>query len=283
MSYQANVCTIMVSAPSDCSEELQRAREVIYKWNAVNSRARRMVLLPVDWKNNTMPRAGAIAQENINEQITFHADALIAIFKNRLGTPTEKHPSGTIEEIHEVVNAGKRVLLYFSDEQVDRALIDSDQVKSIQMYRASCSTSNHYATYCDMQDFSSKIDLHLGMLANEIYEKIDSIIQVNQTFSLGNTITDSKIHTLTEAANEILIAAALDDGVIMLIQYIGGETIQAGLLCVEFKNSDARRRTMYEEAIEELENLGMIRSEGYERKMFKVTSAGYAYADKSNA
>lgn len=44
----------------------------------------------------------------INNSIIKNADMVIALFGSRLGTPTARATSGTIEEIEEMIKAGKQ-------------------------------------------------------------------------------------------------------------------------------------------------------------------------------
>lgn len=49
----------------------------------------------------------------INNSIIKNADMVIALFGSRLGTPTARATSGTIEEIEEMIKAGKQVFVCF--------------------------------------------------------------------------------------------------------------------------------------------------------------------------
>ena len=42
------------------------------------------------WSKNVMPEAGEYPQSIINKQILDKSDAIIAIFGNRIGSPTQK-------------------------------------------------------------------------------------------------------------------------------------------------------------------------------------------------
>lgn len=60
-----------------------------------------------------IPTAGKSAQDIINEQVLSRADAVIAVFGNKIGSKTEHYDSGTIEEIEETIKANKQVLYIF--------------------------------------------------------------------------------------------------------------------------------------------------------------------------
>lgn len=116
----------MIASPGDVSEERKVAREVILDWNNIHSFSRKIVLMPISWELNTFPSMGERPQEIINAQILNDADILIGIFWTRIGSPTGKAPSGTVEEIEAHINSRKSAMLYFSNQPVVASSIDND-------------------------------------------------------------------------------------------------------------------------------------------------------------
>ena len=57
-------------------------------------------LLPLKWEDDAAPYMGRHPQTTINKQMCDKSDLLIALFKTKLGTPTEQFESGTVEEIN---------------------------------------------------------------------------------------------------------------------------------------------------------------------------------------
>ena len=53
-------------------------------------------------------------QEVINEQVVSKSDILLGVFWSKLGTPTNTHSSGTIEEIIYFISQGKEVIIILS-------------------------------------------------------------------------------------------------------------------------------------------------------------------------
>src|SRR5713101_1313849 len=99
MPYQATVLPIMIASPGDVLEAREVAREAIHEWNYVNSYSANAVLMPVGWETHSSPELGERPQELINERLLKDCDLLVGVFWTRLGTPTGKSPSGTVEEI----------------------------------------------------------------------------------------------------------------------------------------------------------------------------------------
>src|SRR5262245_20344643 len=101
MAYKADVLKVVIASPGDVSPERLAATAIIHEWNIVHSADRATVLLPVLWETHSSPAMGDRAQGIINEQLIHDADLMVAIFWARLGTPTGKAVSGTVEEIEE--------------------------------------------------------------------------------------------------------------------------------------------------------------------------------------
>lgn len=126
MSYQATVYTLMISGPSDAEEEKRALKDCVNRWNDANSDHSTIVLHPLDYRTG----APAIlanpederAQGVINELVVKPSDWLIAIFKDKIGTPTGKAESGTLEEIElfRKLNPQKPISVYFYVATRDR-------------------------------------------------------------------------------------------------------------------------------------------------------------------
>ncbi len=135
MAYKATVMPVMIASPGDVAEEREIARKVIHDWNDVNSQRSKVMLAAVGWDSHSSPELGERPQELINKRILKDCDILVGVFWSRLGTPTGKSNSGTIEEIEEHVAAGKPAMIYFSSRPVEPNSVDPDQynqVKDIQ-------------------------------------------------------------------------------------------------------------------------------------------------------
>jgi hypothetical protein len=66
-------------------------------------------VLPVSWTEHAVAEFGERPQAILNHQIVDEADLAVALFRDRLGTPTGQSESGTAEEIEILVEAGKPV------------------------------------------------------------------------------------------------------------------------------------------------------------------------------
>ena len=111
----------------DVAEERQVIREMIHEWNDINSARSKVMLTPIGWETHTSPELGVRPQELINQRLLVDCDLLIGVFWTRLGSPTGNEASGTVEEIHRHLNAGKPAMIYFSSKPVAlKALIENN-------------------------------------------------------------------------------------------------------------------------------------------------------------
>jgi hypothetical protein len=166
MGYQANVLRVLIASPGDVAEERKIVTEEIHRWNDAHSETRNIVLQPVKWDTHSTPHLGRPPQTELNEQIVESADILVGIFGTRIGTPTERHVSGTVEEIKNHVAAGKTAMLYFSDAPVQPSKTDPEQYKALQAFKEECKQLGLYATYTDTESFGRDFKQHLDIALN---------------------------------------------------------------------------------------------------------------------
>jgi len=135
MPFQSDTYRVLIASPSDLAEERQAATDVINEWNALHAAAEQTVLLPLKWETHALPQTGVRPQGAINEHVVSEADMLIGMFWTKLGTNTGVAPSGTVEEIDQLVGAGKPAMLYFSSRPIDPNKIDLDQHAALRLFK----------------------------------------------------------------------------------------------------------------------------------------------------
>jgi hypothetical protein len=271
----------MIASPSDVNAERNVVREVLSEWNVVNADAKKVVLLPVGWETHAASEMGDRAQSIINKQVLAGCDVLIGVFWTRIGTATEHHPSGTVEEIEEHIRLKKPVMLYFSAAPVHPDSVDAEQYGKLTDFRESCKARGLFETYTDLADFRAKLYRHLQLKINN-----DDFFRVNSAVaSAAEGIQEAqfaRIPTLSKEAQTLLKQAAADpSGSILRVRHLGGLTIQvSGQDLVG--GGDARRSAIWDGALRELESLRLIEATGPKREIFRLTREGYELADKVN-
>ena len=164
----AKVYKIMIGAPSDINEEIQIAKNVIHRWNVINSEYRRRVLLPLHWSDNAYPLSGEHPQKTIDKTVVVKSDLLICIFCSRLGSPTDTHQSGSLEEIDEHIKAGKDVMLFFKKNvPTPQNARDIEQLQKLISYKNSIQSSNLWWEYNDVGDFGNLLREKLELYVND--------------------------------------------------------------------------------------------------------------------
>ena len=66
----------------------------VERWNALYGVGSATVIIPTTWVEHSAARYGDRPQSVLNEQLVDTADIVIAIFWNRLGSPTGEAESG---------------------------------------------------------------------------------------------------------------------------------------------------------------------------------------------
>jgi hypothetical protein len=125
VSYSGVVRRLLVSCPGDVPDhDLVIIRQAINHWNGVYGEDFGTALIPISWSEHAAAEFGQAPQSIINNQLVDKYDGCIAIFANRLGTPTEIAESGTAEEIHRLADSGKYVAILRSARHIDASRLD---------------------------------------------------------------------------------------------------------------------------------------------------------------
>lgn len=279
MSYKAEVYNVMLASPSDVNDERQIARDIIHDWNNIHAKTRKIVLLPISWEYNVAPSMGDRPQAIINEKILKHADILVGIFWTRIGTPTGKAVSGSVEEIEEHIKSGRPAMLYFSNQPVLPDSIEPEQYASVKNLKRKYQSNGITNDFGSIDDFRTKFQRQIAIHLNEP----EYLTSDNETveFETGFNATEVR-HSLSKEAKELLKEASMDAaGEIMKLGYMGGFTFQTNGKQMN-EDYSPRAKAKWEAAMDELLNFDLIYSVGYKGQIFHLTDKGYKLADELN-
>jgi hypothetical protein len=165
--FDARVLRVLIASPGDTGKVRALLRELTWEWNGLHSETSGTVLLPAMWEHDTTPEMGERPQAVVNRQIVDRADILIGTFWTRLGSRTGVAASGTVEEIEAFISAGKRVLLYFSDEPVVPSSVDVEQYAALNKFKGSLQTRGLYDSYADEHELWRKVTASLTRVVRE--------------------------------------------------------------------------------------------------------------------
>ena len=275
MSYIAKVFNVMIASPGDVASERSIVRDVIYEWNAVHSKLRNIVLLPIGWESHSSPEMGGSPQEIINNQVLEKCDLLVGVFWTRIGTPTNKYASGTVEEIEKHIESGKPAMLYFSSQPVALDTVELEQISKLKSFKESCQNKGLYESYDSHSDFKEKFYRHLQIKVNEhsLFKDVD-VETASDIFE-----SETKLPQLSNEARTLLKEASQDShGNILHVRHMGGSTVQTNGRNL-ISSSERREVARWESALQELLDKGLLVARGNKGEVFEVTNLGYQIAD----
>jgi hypothetical protein len=160
---------VLLAAPSDVTEEQELIAELIDEWNVQHGEAAQARVELLNWRTHAHPESGKRAQALINRQFADRADVVVAIFWRRLGSPTGKAPSGTVEEIERAQRRNKKVMVYFSQRPTtEKEPPDSREQARIERFKRRFGRNALYGTYADAQEFETAVRKDLALVMREV-------------------------------------------------------------------------------------------------------------------
>lgn len=273
--YIARTYRIMIGAPSDITAEIQMACDVIRHWNDFNSERDKIVLLPIHWSINSYPLSGNRPQKFLNKQLVEKSDLLICIFGTRIGTPTGKDISGTVEEFHEHVKADKDVMMFFKNTAENVSSLDIQQLQQLNEFKKSIKDFVLWCDYQKTEDFKNLLSEKLQLYINNHWLK-------EQQFE--DKVSKPTINSLTEIDKERLVKWSEGDGEVLIFDTIEeGRTILIG--DSEYAVSNGKERAEWDDFFHRMCNINYAqidRYDDYGNPVYILTKKGYDYIAKSN-
>ena len=169
MPRNETILSIFVASPSDVAEERNRVDEVVERINASMARRRRIRFEVLRWERDVSPDFAENGQSVINSQIPQDFDIFVGIVWHTIGTSTERHESGTIEEFelakkrHDEDTSSVRLMLYFKESPpLSLSEIDPSQLKGVREFKTRIKDKGgFYASFHTPEDFSNKLWMDL--------------------------------------------------------------------------------------------------------------------------
>ena len=209
MATQTTKYKILIASPSDVTEERKVISNIIENWNIAHSDHYRATLKPVLWEVDSTPEMGERPQSIINKQLVRECDFLVGAFWTRLGTPTGKAESGTLEEITEFMKAKKPVLLYFSSRPINPDNIDNEEHKRLTEFKKQCEKDGLIVKYKSIEELKDKLQMHISKTINEIHQTPKRTSEdISNIISESYPIIQEHSQTITEEVNGNSLATA---------------------------------------------------------------------------
>ena len=288
MSYNANVYNVMIASPGDVVKERQCIREVIYEWNAVHSQLKGIVLLPLCWESHSSPEMGRHPQEIINRQVLEKSDILVGVFWTRVGTPTDKYVSGSVEEIEKHIESGKPTMLYFSNKDIPQKDIDHNQLAELNKFRESCKPRGLFSEFSDVANLKELLRNHLQIKTNNIagYKaEVDNMSASSHSLEYTPIIRKSQPDSLSYEEMIMLKAVSIDDNShVIKINGLGinGHTIaiRSATISINFTKSNTQRESSkWSGCLDSMVVKGLMQASD-KGERYTLTDKGYDLADQ---
>jgi hypothetical protein len=166
---------VLLSAPSDAKAECKIADEELQRINRMHCSETGIDFFPTDWRRDSRADSGNEPQKLLNKQIVEDADIILAIFKERFGTPTGEYGSGTEEEIFLGLELGKPVLIYFWEPPTGHIPRDEQQLILINELKSKLQNKVIYQLFDDCDKLQSQVRHDFTKLMYELEREAVSI------------------------------------------------------------------------------------------------------------
>ncbi len=161
MKNKLKIIKVTLCGPSDVSEEIKIASEVIHEWNQTQWETTGYGLKTQHWNTDAIPTMAERGQAAINHQLIDDSGIVVAIFWTRMGTPTGLAASGTEEEITRAIHREIPVMVYFSNLEAPGHHEDKTQAEKLAAFRTRTMNSGLPFTFSSKRQFRKMFEDHL--------------------------------------------------------------------------------------------------------------------------
>ena len=269
--FTANIYRIMIGNPSDIKEEVQVAKNIILKWSCLNAEAHNIVLLPLHWSDNAYPGTGQHPQKMLDRILVDKSDMLICIFGAKIGTATDTHESGSIEEIEEHIKRGKQVMIFFK-RTGDLLSADLEQLKKLQEFRNRIKSTTMWWEYDNISDFEKLVEEKLQLYINDNWLNQPASTTANGSKTSQHKYDDDETMIFSKWANNSVdstfMATFTRRGLEVHFGYHNGYTFPRG-----------EAMTAYEDFMDRLTVDGFVKLDKTSNniKYYSLTKKGYEF------
>ncbi|MBO5499329.1 MAG: hypothetical protein J5990_08035 [Bacteroidales bacterium] len=275
--YSAKVYKIMFGAPSDIKEEYEAFINIIHGWNNLHSERSGIVLQPIHWSTHSYPSTGRNGQKIINDEVVAKSDLLICVFGSKLGTETDTHSSGTVEEIDEHLKAGKDVMIYFKKSiNIDPENFDINQLTKLKTFKSEMRDKCLYSEFTDAKDFQEQLFKSIQLYINDHWLSNSIEILDSPTTNHSNSIVE-----LSDFDFERLRAwTSVDNPQFFQVHFEGGSCIYGLGATNQYEVKTGKEKVEWDDFFERMLQYGFIDIEKYDRHghpIYRLKKAAYDY------
>jgi len=165
---EVKVINVFVSCPRDIKTELDSIKLIFNQINKTSGKDKNYRLEFVNWDLDVYTGIGEDGQDVINSQINGKFDILLAIIWQRIGSPTARYKSGTVEEINRAIEQklnGENIelMIYFNSSGPENINdINIDQLVEIRSFQNELKEKGVlYKEYDTIEKFESLLRINL--------------------------------------------------------------------------------------------------------------------------
>jgi hypothetical protein len=196
------VVKAFLASPGDLQSERDIVAEVVASLNSAWTKTEKLRLELLRWETDIAPGIGSDAQDVVNRQIGEDYDIFLAIFWKTLGTPTDRAPSGSVEEFRRardrfLQKAVPAILIYFKTAAVPIDDIDPDQIHLVRQFRGELKRLGVlYQSFETLDQFKELLRLHLSLAVHDIKASLSEAEVVSRATppSIGNMTELDEVH-----------------------------------------------------------------------------------------
>lgn len=186
LSYKCLLIT-----PSDVTVFRDEVEDAIQFWNAHTGRTRDIRIESAHWKSHAWPGPAGSAQSVINTQIVDDSDFGLAIFWARIGQKTDKHESGSVEEICRLRERGCQVAVYFCKGDIPQTQLGDDQFFRLMKLKKELQAHGGIVVeFTSSEELKYLIGQHITSIVDSLedHEKDTSMDRLNSLNTLINGV-----------------------------------------------------------------------------------------------
>lgn len=199
---QVHQLRLFISCPSDIKTELDSIRFISEEINKTAGEQNGYVIECLNWKLDTYTQIGIDAQDVINRQVEAKYDILIGLLWQRIGSPTKRDKSGTIEEINRAIaNNNTEKLIYFKTTPPDNLnLINLKELKKIKDFKTNLSSRGVlYKEFNSISEFEQLFRINLtNLIRDKILAKNVLVAPTQET-----KFVERKYQDISDLINEV--------------------------------------------------------------------------------
>ena len=163
----------LLISPGDVAPDREAVGKAIEQWNAHAGKSLGARIDLVRWEVHGVPDASAAPQTVINDQLVDDCDFGVALFWTRVGTPTEKFASGSIEEVERLRKRKARVLIYFKNAPLPHD-VDAKGLEGLRSFKDQIKKEGLLGEYGTSDEIAALVERHLTSVVVESQAKGDA-------------------------------------------------------------------------------------------------------------